>query len=291
MGSFDGMTGDGASDLLGIVAGGGRLPRIIADHAAASGRSVRIAALSGHTDPATVEGYPHLWGALGQAGKLGEWLFLQGVRDLCLIGPVKRPAWSELVPDFRTAQFLATVIPKALGDDGLLKAIKAKLESVGFRVIGAHELLADLLVPEGLLTRTGVDPAYQADIDLGIRQARAIGQLDIGQAVVVQSGLVLAVEASEGTDAMVARTAELRREGAGGVLVKLCKPQQDRRLDLPTIGAETVRRAHQAGLVGIVVEAGRTLIIDRDRAVALADQLGLFVQAITIPTLGQDRSA
>ena len=266
--------------LLGIVAGGGRLPRIVADHAAAQGRSVRIAALSGHADPATVAGYPHLWGALGQAGTLGEWLYHQGVRDLCLIGPVRRPAWSELVPDFHTAKFLASVMPKALGDDGLLRAIKDKLESVGFRVIGAHEILGELVAPEGLLTRTEPHADHHRDIDLGIRHARAIGRLDIGQAVIVQSGLTLAVEAIEGTDAMLGRAADLRRQGPGGVLVKLCKPQQDRRLDLPTIGIDTVRLACAAGLAGIVIEAGRTLIVDRDRTLACADEAGLFIQAI-----------
>lgn len=184
------------------------------------------------------------------------------------------------MPDLHTAKFLASVVPKALGDDGLLRAIKDKLESVGFRVIGAHEFLADMVAPEGLLTRAEPQPSHHQDIELGVRHARAVGRLDIGQAVIVQSGLTLAVEAIEGTDAMLLRAAELRRQGPGGVLVKLCKPQQDRRLDLPTIGVDTVRRAHAAGLSGIVIEAGRTLIVDRDRAVGRADEAGLFIQAI-----------
>jgi UDP-2,3-diacylglucosamine hydrolase len=162
----------------------------------------------------------------------------------------------------------------------LLQLLVDELEAEGFRVVGADSLIGDVVAPEGLMTAVGPDAAAERDIALGIEVAGRLGDLDIGQAVVVQQGLVLGVEAAEGTDQLVARCGALRRDGLGGVLVKLKKPHQERRADLPTIGPDTIRRAAEAGLRGIAVHSGNCLIIARAEVVAVADQTGLFVVGV-----------
>ncbi|MBN8901274.1 MAG: UDP-2,3-diacylglucosamine diphosphatase LpxI, partial [Rhodospirillales bacterium] len=164
-----------------------------------------------------------------------------------------------------------------MGDDGLLAAVIKVLGEAGFRVIGAQEVMRDALGPRGLLTRAEPDAQAVADLERGIAVARALGAADVGQGCVVQQGLVLAVEAVEGTDAMLARCAGLARPGVGGVLVKLVKPGQERRADLPTIGPTTIAGAAAAGLRGVAFEAGGTILADREATVAAADAAGLFV--------------
>ncbi len=265
---------------LGILAGGGTLPRRVAEAAAAQGRPVFIVAFAGQFDPATVDGFPHIALRIGEAGRIIAEMKKAGVVDLVMAGGVRRPTISELGLDWRGVQLFARIGARALGDDGLLAAIGRELEREGFRLVGAGEILAGGIVPAGMLGRHQPDEQARADIAHGFHVARALGAVDIGQAVVVQQGLVLGVEAIEGTDALLRRVGPLRRDGPGGVLVKAPKPQQDRRIDLPTIGPATVRLAAQAGLRGIAVEAGATILLDRDEAMSAADTAGLFLIAI-----------
>jgi lipid-A-disaccharide synthase len=193
---------------------------------------------------------------------------------------VKRPKLADLRPDPRAAQFLARIAAKALGDDGLLAAVVAEVEREGFHVVGADAILADLLAPLGPLGAHRPDDAALADIAVGVAAAAELGRRDIGQAVVVQHREVLGEEDAAGTDALLARCAARLKPGGGGVLVKVKKPQQERRVDLPTIGVETVGNAAAAGLRGIAIEAGQSLIIDRAAVVAAADAAGLFVVGV-----------
>ena len=265
---------------LAILAGGGSLPARLAHAARGAGREVAMVAFEGHTEPAAVAGLPHLWTRLGAVADIFAFLRREQVAELVFVGPIRRPAFSEIRPDWQGAKILAKIGGRSLGDDGLLRALSAILEEEGFRVVGVHEILEGLLAPAGPLGALAPDAAAEADIARGIEVARALGRLDVGQATVVQQGLVLGVEGIEGTDALIARCGTLRREGPGGVLVKLKKPQQDRRLDLPTIGVATVENAAAAGLRGIAIEAGGALVMDRAEAVAAADRLGLFVVGI-----------
>ncbi|MBT5414698.1 MAG: UDP-2,3-diacylglucosamine diphosphatase LpxI [Rhodospirillaceae bacterium] len=263
---------------LGIVAGGGDLPVKLVAACRAAGREVFVLALEGQADPAAAEGVPHVWIRMGAAGKALKTLREAGVQDLVMAGRVRRPSLSELRPDWRATKLFAKLGASALGDDGLLSAVVRELEEVeGFRVTAPDELLGDLVAPTGPLGRHEPDDSARGDIARGFAVARALGALDVGQAVVVQGGLVLGVEAIEGTDALIARCATLRREGPGGVLVKTCKPGQERRVDLPTVGIETLRGAARAGLRGVAVEAGRSLILDRDAMIRMADESGLFL--------------
>ncbi len=268
---------------LGILAGGGALPARLIEACRASSRPVFVLAFEGAADPAAVAAVPHAWVRLGAAGEGMRLLRENGVEELVLAGAVKRPSLAALRPDWRAARFFARISLRALGDDGLLRAVIRELEAEGFRVVGVDSVLADALAPAGPIGKLRPDEAAEADIRRGLEVARALGALDIGQAVVVQQGLVLGVEAVEGTDAMVARCGALRREGDGGVLVKIAKPGQERRVDLPAIGPDTVRAVAAAGFAGIAVEAGSAVLIDRTAIADTADAAGLFVVGIAIP--------
>jgi UDP-2,3-diacylglucosamine hydrolase len=265
---------------LGIIAGSGGLPRRVIESCRAAGRPVFVLAFEGEADREALAAVPHAWCRLGGAASGLDLLRANGVAELVLAGGVRRPSLSSLRPDWRAAKFLARVGYRALGDDGLLSAIVKELEREGFRVIGADQLLGEAALPEGPLGQVRPDAEAMADIVQGMRLARAIGALDIGQAVVVQQGLVLGVEAIDGTDALIRRCAALRRDGPGGVLVKAEKPGQESRADRATIGPRTVRLAVASGLRGIAAQAGATLVVDRDEVIRLADASGLFVVGV-----------
>ena len=266
---------------LGVLAGGGPLPRQIVEHCRRQGRPVFVVAFHGQTDPETVVGdVGHVWTRLGAAGQTLQALRTAGCEELVMAGPVRRPSFGEIRPDLTAARFLGRIGTRALGDDGLLRAVMDLLEREGFRMIGLHQVLPDVLAGAGRLGRHAPDDAAMADIRRGRSVARALGEQDVGQAVVVQQGMVLGVEAIEGTDELLRRCADLRRPGAGGVLVKIKKPQQDARADLPTIGTRTVAGARAAGLRGIAVSAGGAVMVDPDDTIAAADAASLFLYGI-----------
>jgi UDP-2,3-diacylglucosamine hydrolase len=263
---------------LGILAGGGRLPGQVAAAARAAGREVFLIGLEGFADPAVLASWPHEIIRILAAGRIIAALREHGCKDLVLVGPVRRPSLLGLRPDAEGARILARIGRAAfLGDDGLLAAVIRVFAEEGFRVLGAHDILAEAIGPAGLLSKTAPDARAMADIQRGVAVARALGAVDVGQGCVVQQGIVLAVEAAEGTDAMLARCAGLTWSGPGGVLVKLVKPGQDRRTDLPTIGPDTIRGAIAASLRGVAFEAGGTILAQRDEAIAAADAAGLFL--------------
>ncbi len=249
--------------------------------ATASGRSVFTVALEGHADRAVVAPYPHAFVRLGAAGRIIRLLREHTCADVVMIGTVRRPSLLDIRPDAEGTRILAR-IGRAIfaGDDGLLAAVARVLGEEGFRVLAPQHVLADGLGRAGLLAGPPPDALAMADIARAVAVARALGRVDVGQGCVVQQGLVLAVEAVEGTDAMIARCAGLAREGPGGVLVKLVKPGQDRRADLPTIGLATVRGAAAAGLRGIAFEAGGTILVDRAAMCEAAGASGLFLYGI-----------
>jgi DUF1009 family protein len=263
---------------LGVIAGGGPLPGRVAAAARAAGRDVFILGLEGFADPAVLAPWPHEIVRFGAASRFLGALRAHGCQDLVMIGPVRRPSFFDLRPDAVGVKMLARIGKAAFaGDDGLLKAVIKVLGEEGFSIIGAHEVMRESLAPPGLLTKAAPDALALSDIQRGAEVLRMLGQADVGQACVVQQGLVLAVEAIEGTDAMLARSGPLRCDGAGGVLIKLCKPGQERRADLPTIGPDTVRNAVAAGLRGLAFEAQATILVEKDDCLAAADAAGFFV--------------
>jgi UDP-2,3-diacylglucosamine hydrolase len=267
---------------LAVLAGRGPLPAQVVGAARARGLEVFVLAFPGETDPDLVRDLPHEWVPLGAVGRAVDALHAAGAEDVVLIGPVRRPALASLKLDRRGMQLLAKLgwRGRGRGDDRLLQLLVEELETEGFRVVGADSLIDEAIAPQGLMTRVAPDATAQSDIALGLEVAGRLGDLDIGQAVVVQQGLVLGVEAAEGTDQLLARCGRLRCAGPGGVLVKLKKPRQERRADLPTIGPDTIRRAAEAGIAGIAVHAGHCLIIERGEVIAAADRAGLFVVGV-----------
>ena len=282
------MNTTAAHPTLGILAGGGRLPGQVAAAAQAAGRSVFIVGLEGFADAAVLASWPHEVLRIGAVGRILTALRSHACHDLVLVGPVRRPSLLDLRPDAEGARMLTRIGRAAFaGDDGLLAAVVKVLGEEGFRVVGAHEILAEALGPPGLLSQTAPDAMAMSDIRRGVSVARALGAVDVGQGCVVQQGIVLAVEAAEGTDAMLARCTPLARPGPGGVLVKLVKPGQDRRADLPTIGPDTIRAAARAGLRGVAFEAGGTILAERQAAIDVADTAGVFLLGLDPASLNE----
>lgn len=262
---------------VGIVAGGGLLPGLVAEACRSGGRPYFLLALAGQADQSGSGVEPDAWVRLGASEELLGILRDAAIETVVLAGHVRRPSLAELRPDARALRVLARAARFALGDDGLLRAIVDEFEREGFQIVGADSLVNELLAPPGLWSKSEPDEQDRIDITRGAAVARALGAVDVGQAAVVQGGHVLAVEASEGTAAMVRRAGQQRRAGNGGVLVKVAKPGQERRVDLPTIGPDTVADVAAAGLAGIAVEAGSVLVIRREEVIRRADAHGLFL--------------
>lgn len=265
---------------LGIVAGGGDVPGRISAACEKAGREVYILGLEDQAHPDTLDA--DAWIRLGEAGRGIELLREAAIEELTVVGRVTRPSLRQLRPDAWSSRFLAKIGKATLGDDSLLSALAREIECEGFRLVAPESILNDLLAQENQFGVNAPDQLALDDIERGIEVACVLGALDVGQAVIVQQGHVLGVEAAEGTDELIERCGRLRLDGDGGVLVKIAKPGQDRRIDLPTVGPDTVEYAAAAGLRGIAIEAGGALVVDRDAVVRVADTFGLFVIAIAV---------
>ena len=265
---------------LGLIAGAGGLPAEIADHCRKAGRPYFVIRLRGIADDATL-GHPSEEIGIAELGKCFKVLRREGCEAVCFAGLVARPDFGALKPDMRGVAALPGIVAAARhGDDALLRRVLEEFAKEGFAIEGVHEAVGAMTLPLGLLGK------HRADIERALEVAREIGRLDVGQGAVVCNGLVLAVEAQEGTDAMLRRVADLPVALRGvpgafkGVIAKAPKPIQELRVDLPTIGVATIRGAAKAGLAGVVGEAGRLLIVDREAVIAAADEFGLFVLGV-----------
>lgn len=267
---------------LGIVAGKGRLPHHLIDACRASGRECFVLALEGHADKAEISGAPQAWIRLGESGKGIDLLKRESVEEVVFAGAVRRPSLSEIRPDWRTARFFTKLGRAWIGDDSLLSAIVREMENEGFQVVAPDALLQEFVARQGAYGSLQPDETAREDIERGIEVATAMGALDVGQAVIVQQRIVLGVEGAEGTDGLIERCGALRRDGPGGVLVKICKRGQERRIDLPAIGGATVAAAAKSGLSGIAVEAGGALVFEPGEVGRDADAAGLFVVAVPV---------
>jgi hypothetical protein len=272
---------------LAIIAGGGSVPLHVAEAALASGRKVLVLGIEGEADR-WIAAFPHEWFAWSQIGRLERLLADHGTREIVMVGGVrKRPDFKRLKVDFGTVRALPEIMGiMTHGDNSLLTGVIRMLERRGYSVIGAHEIATDLVAPAGVIAGAMPGSDDLSDVSVAMAAARGVGLLDTGQAAVALDGRVVALEAAEGTDAMLERVATLRRsdrvtsETRAGVLAKCAKPQQDLRVDLPTIGPDTVTGVAAAGLAGIAVEAGRVMIVDRPETRRRAIDAGLFILAV-----------
>ena len=272
---------------LALICGGGSLPLAVADFVSARGRKVLLFPLQGIARPEDYARRPHTWVRIAKFGAFARAARATGCHELVLIGSLVRPAFWQLRFDLTTLKLLPRIAAAFRGgDDHLLSSGARLIEEQGFRVLGAHEVAPEILVPEGPLGHVQAGERDCADIALGLDYLHATGPFDVGQAVVVAGRHVLAVEAAEGTDQMLGRIAALRASGrirastVGGVLVKAPKRGQDRRFDLPSIGPQTVEGIVRAGLAGIAVAAGEAIVAEPGRLVQAADRAKVFIVGV-----------
>lgn len=268
---------------LGLIAGGGALPVSVAARCEAEGRPVFVVRLAGFADVHLAR-YPGLDAGMAEFGRILSALKKAGCTAVCFAGTVSRPDFRTLKPDLKGAALMPGIIAAATrGDDALLRKILSVFEGEGYAIEGADDILGGETLPAGALGAVRPTEEQLSDLRKALHVAEKAGELDIGQGAVVCHGLVLAVEAQEGTDAMLARVAGLPADLRGtarerkGALGKAPKPIQDMRVDMPVIGARTVEMAAAAGLAGVGGVAGRLILIDRAGLIEAADRLGLFV--------------
>jgi hypothetical protein len=279
--------------MLAIIAGRDALPRLIAESRRTAGLPYLVISFAGATEP-WVEAHPHQVHQFEKAGRLFEALRRAGCSHVVFAGAMNRPRLKPWRADGKSVVLIGKVIAlMAGGDDGLLSGLVGIFEDEGFAVAGAQNCLEGLTAGAGVLGRHQPGEDDRADAVRGAAILAALGPLDVGQAVVVARGVCLGIEAIEGTDVLLARVAALPGEWRGaaplpsGVLIKMAKPGQDRRVDLPSIGPRTVVGAARAGLRGIVVEADGANILERDETVRAADRAGLFLWSASAATLAE----
>ena len=273
-----------AGEPVAVICGGGSFPGAVAEAVLRRGRRPVMFAVRGWADPGVVERYAHHWIAIGQAGRFFRLARAEGCREAVLIGTMLRPPLTQIRLDWPTVRLL----PRAVGffrggDDRLLSGVASLFEEGGVRIIAVDEVAPEIVAPEGVMGSRQPSPSDRADIARALAVIAALGPFDIGQAVVVANGHVLGIEAAEGTDNLLARIADLRGQGrvttaAGvGVLVKAPKPGQDRRFDLPAVGPQTVEKIARAGLAGLAITAGGTIVAEPAQLTAAADRANIFV--------------
>ncbi len=274
-------------DPLAIICGGGSFPGAVAAAVASRGRRPVMFGIKGWADAAVIERYTHHWIAIGQAGRFFRLARAENCREVLFIGAMLRPPITQVRLDWPTIRLMPHLVRFFRGgDDKLLSGVAAVAESGGLRVVGVKEVAPEVFVPEGVLGRYQPSERDKADIARALAVIAALGPFDVGQAAIVANNNVLAVEAAEGTDNMLARIADLRRLGRVtsapgiGVLVKAPKPGQDRRFDLPSIGPRTIENVARAGLAGLAVTAGSTMIAEPDQVTAAADRAKIFMVGV-----------
>ncbi len=271
---------------IAVLAGSGTLPVVLARNIENAGMHPFVVMIRGEADP-SLNTFDHIEISLGQITKLPSLLKNNGITHVVPGGGIsRRPSLLDLRPSMVLFRFLFRAIGAlSRGDDKLLRTLIGIFENEGLTVIGAHEVVPEILAGTGLLTRTGPGKADLGDIDAARSALQLTGSLDLGQAAVSIGGRIVALEGPEGTDAMLRRVAELRKVGRlpanpGGVLVKCAKPGQELRVDLPSIGPDTVANAAAARLRGIAIEGGKSIVLERERTIAAAEKAGLFITGI-----------
>lgn len=275
------------SECIGIIAGGGQFPALVAQGAHEKGYKVALCGFSGYTDTSLLKNVVDSFQLvkLGQFNRMVRFFHRQGVTKLCLAGAINKPRALHVKPDFRAIRILLSLYNK--GDDALLRAILKELEQEGFTMLSASSFLPSLHCPTGVLSYRQPDEELWAEIAYGWPIAENIGRFDIGQFLVVKQQMVIAVECLEGTDATLERGGKLG--GKGCVAIKMVKPGQDERADLPAIGLETMRLLVQYKFNCIAIAAGKTLFFDMSEALLLADKHNICVVALSDTDIAQYR--
>jgi len=267
---------------LGMIAGGGMMPVEIINHCNAIGREIFVIGIEPFAKEEELKDAPHIYAKIGEAGKMLKAFKNNNVYEIVLAGGIKRPSFKEMIPDWEGVKIVTKLAVKRMSDDKLFRAVMDEIESRGFKVVGIEEVVPDMMFSEGIYGSVKPTADDLDDIKRGITVAKALGAVDVGQAVVVQEGMVLAVEAIEGTDMMLSRASMLRKEGKAPIMVKVLKPGQDMRVDLPAMGLQTIEQLKKYGIKGMAVEAGGILLIEREAVIKMADKEGIFIIGVRI---------
>ena len=267
---------------LGMIAGGGMMPVEIIKHCKDTGREIFVVGIEPYAREEELKDVPHIFAKIGEAGKMLKSLAKNNVQDIVLAGGIKRPSFRELIPDWEGAKIIAKLAIKKMSDDNMFRAVIDEIERHGFKVVGIEEVVPGMMFSEGVYGKVKPTAEDMDDIRRGIKVAKALGAVDVGQAAVVQEGMVLAVEAIEGTDMMLSRAETVKKKGKAPVMVKVLKPGQDMRVDLPAIGLQTIEQLKKYGIKGIAVEAGGILLIEREAVIRMANESDIFIIGMKI---------
>jgi len=265
---------------LAIIAGNGSIPFYLIEECKKIGREYCLIIIEGHGKELSVKYNPDYIVSLAKMGRAVKYVKNIGIKHILMVGGVKRPSLKNIIPDLWTAKFLTTISSKVRGDNSVLSKLTKALEKEGFIIVAPEEILPNLICPKGTLGKVKPNQQNNEDISTGYSVAKIIGANDIGQSIIIENGLVIAVEAAEGTDRMIKRSLILKKEKKAGVLIKVIKPMQDRRIDRPVIGIDTIKAAKKAGLDGIALESNEILILNYSEVILYADKEGLFVEGI-----------
>ena len=267
---------------VGLLAGSGKMPVQIIKSCRERGIDIYVVGLLPFAEEVTFADVPYTMAKLGEAGKMLKAFKNNGVTDIVMAGGIKRPSFKELIPDWEGAKILAKLSIKKMGDDGMFRAVMDEIESRGFKVRGIEEVVPEMMFHEGIYGSVKPSSDDMDDIERGVVVAEALGRVDVGQAVVVQEGMVLAVEAVEGTDMMLSRASIVKKQGKPPIMVKIKKPGQDTRTDMPAIGIQTIEQLKKYGIGGIAVEAGGILLIEKEEVIKLANESGIFLIGLKV---------
>ena len=265
---------------LAIIAGNGSIPFYLIEECKKIGREYCLIIIEGHGKELSVKYNPDYIVSLAKMGRAVKYVKNIGIKHILMVGGVKRPSLKNIIPDLWTAKFLTTISSKVSGDNSVLSKLTKALEREGFIIVAPEEVLPNLICPKGTLGKVKPNQQNNEDISTGYRIAKIIGANDIGQSIIIENGLVIAVEAAEGTDRMIKRSLILKKEKKAGVLIKVIKPMQDKRIDRPVIGIDTIKAVKKAGLDGIALESNEILILNYSDVILYADEEGLFVEGI-----------
>jgi DUF1009 family protein len=262
---------------LAIIAGSGYLPKHVYDACQHNGIKCELIILEGETSPELFNDAKNIKFKAHKISQILRYIRKIGATHLTLAGKVKRANISKLLLDLKGAKLFAMIIKKGLNDNAILKTILEFIEEEGLKIIAPEKVAPSIILHKGPLSKAKPNTSAKEDIKLGLKILKGIASYDVGQALIMQHGLVLGVEAAEGTDELIKRCGEIKQNGEGPILIKIVKPEQDKRIDLPCIGPDTILMAHKYGIRGIAAEAGSTLILDQSNTLKLADKLKIFI--------------
>ena len=268
------------SSKIAIVAGNGDLPILVIEKCIQLGKPYFLIIIKDHGEYTMNKFKCDYTLKLNQIGKALKVIKNNKIDEIIMIGSIQRPSLRDMIPDLWTAKFLAKIASEPQGDDNILKNLSKELEYEGFKIIAPESFITNSLSKKGLMGKIKSSKSHDEYMAKGFKIAKKFGELDIGQSLVIENGLVLALEGAEGTDEMIKRSFKYKKSNKPSILIKIFKTSQEKRIDRPVIGVETVKLAFKYGFSGIALEANEVLIIDYEKTISIADKKNIFIKGI-----------